>query len=165
MTDYAFESQDNGTVIVSDNPVVVFETVQEVVHQFETSPPKGDKGDPGVTAGQILEYPVAYPMSGHRMVFINENEEAEYVSSANPFHANKVIGMTTGAVISGLIGIQRGGELTEPSWNWTLDIPIWIGIDGLLTQVQPVLGFSLIIGFPITQTKIFISIREPIFLI
>jgi hypothetical protein len=145
--------------------VIVVETFTDTIHTFEVSPPKGEKGEPGVNSGMVIEHFVAYPMSGHRIVVLNENEEAEYASSANPFHANKIIGMTIHAAINGEIGIQTGGELTEPSWNWTLDIPIWLGVDGLLTQVQPVSGFSLIIGFPITQTKMFIGIREPIFLI
>jgi hypothetical protein len=112
----------------------------------------------------IVEHTVAYSMSGHRMVILNENQEAEYASSANPFHANKIIGMTTQAAINGEIGIQTAGELEEPSWSWILDIPIWLSTDGLLSQTPPSTGFCLIIGFPITATKMFINIREPIFL-
>ena len=159
------ESDPITSVLESVEEIVsILESVEEVVSVLETSPPKGDKGDPGATSGMIVQYPVAYPMSGHRIVVLNENQEAIYASNSNPLHANKVIGMTTGAVISGDIGIQTGGPLEEPSWSWTLDIPVWLTDNGFMTQTPPVSGFSLIVGFPISPTNLFISIREPFFL-
>jgi hypothetical protein len=143
----------------------ILESVEEVTSILETSPPKGDKGDPGITSGMIVEYPVAYPMSGHRIVVLNENQEAIYASNLNPFHANKVLGMTIGAVISGNIGIQTGGSLEEPSWNWIIDVPIWLADNGLMTQTPPISGFSLIVGFPVSSTNIFIHIGIPFILI
>ena len=154
------------TVETVDSEVQIIETSEvPEVHTFETSPPKGEKGDPGATSGMIVEYPVAYPMSGHRIVVLNGNKEAIYASSDNPLHATKVLGMTTGAAIFGNIGIQTGGVLIEPSWSWILDTPIWLGLNGLMTQTVPASGFSLIVGFPISPTEMFVDIREPFFLI
>jgi hypothetical protein len=73
--------------------------------------------------------------------------------------------MTTGASsIGDTATIQTGGEMTEPSWSWVLDTPIWLSSSGTLTQVAPVTGFSLIVAFPISATKAIINLREPIFL-
>jgi hypothetical protein len=52
------------------------------------------------------------------------------------------------------------GELEEVSWNWDITKPIFIGINGLLTQTPPNSGFSCIIAYPVTTTKIFINKQE-----
>lgn len=125
----------------------------------------GRQGEPGVSgASHILTYPAGEILSGHRMVVLNDGE-AFYADSTILNHANRVVGMTTGAAMLGAdVPIHTEGEITEPSWNWTLDVPVWLGLTGLLTQVVPTSGFSLIIGFPLSAVKLFISIREPIFL-
>lgn len=152
------------TVITTAETAHTVTTDTATVYTIETSPPGGAKGEPGVAGGTVLEYPAGHVMSGHRIVVL-EAGEAVYADHTVPAHANKILGMTTGAVIEHeTTTIQTGGELTEPSWTWTLDVPIWLSTNGLLTQTAPTTGFSLIVGFPITATKIFIDIREPIFL-
>jgi hypothetical protein len=99
------------------------------------------------------------------MVVLDDAAQAIYADNTTLSHVSKVLGMTTGAANAlDLATIQTGGEITEPSWSWALNTPIFLGATGLLTQVQPVSGFSLVVAFPITQTKIFISLREPIIL-
>jgi len=165
MTTSILESQDGDYSVSIDNNIsILFESESEITSILETSPPQGLKGDKG-DGGTTFEYSVAYPMSGHRIVVLNENQQAIYASNLLPIHANKILGMTIEAIISGLIRIQNNGPFSEPSWNWILDTPIWLGTDGLMTQIVPTSGFSLIIGFPISQTSIFIDIGEPIFLI
>ena len=159
-----FQSQDGEVVESLTVSYEIINTQTETVHVIETSPPKGDRGVPGATAGMTVEYPVAYPMSGHRIVVLDGNQQAIYASNLTPSHAFKIVGMTTMAVISGDIPIQTGGPLTETSWNWILDIPIWLSEDGLMTQTPPTSGFSLIVGFPNSQTSMFIDIHEPVML-
>lgn len=126
----------------------------------------GATGPPGAAGATVLTYAAGINLSGHRMVVLNDSAEAVYADNTVTTHANKVIGMTIGAAMAGADAtIQSGGELAEPSWSWTLNVPIWLSSNGLLTQVVPVSGFSLIVGFPITATKMFIDIREPIYLI
>lgn len=120
---------------------------------------KGDKGDaaadPEFTAGEAL--------SGHRMVVLNASEQAVYASNDNLSHAEKVFGMTVGAASSGAaVTVRRFGELTEPSWNWTLNTPIFLGVNGLLTQTKPSApgSFVLQVAFPMTPTKVYIDIKQ-----
>jgi len=144
------------------------EIINEIVHTFESSPPKGDKGDPGeagISGNTISIYPAGINMSGHRIVIV-ENDILQYADSSNLEHSNLILGMTLGAVLQGNLGtVQTYGTIEEPSWNWTLKVPIWLSTQGLIQQTSPSSGFSLIIGFPTTSTKLFINIREPIFLI
>lgn len=148
-----------------DLQVVVLETQDQQVLFAGEQGPQGVQGIPGPVGSSALQYPAGAALGGHRMAVLNDAGQAIYADKDIPAHAGKVLGMTTGAVALGdLATIQTGGELTEPSWAWTLDTPVWLGSNGLLTQATPTTGFSLIVGFPITATKLFINLREPIFL-
>jgi hypothetical protein len=161
MTEYIIDSEDTQmiTTFVNNEPTII--------ESIEIGPqgipgPRGETGD----STNFVVYPAGQILSGHRMVVLDSDGKAIYADRTIPEHANKVFGMTIGAAMQDAdANIQIMGELTEPSWAWTLDIPIWLSVNGLLTQTIPTSGFSLIIGFPITATKIFIDIHEPIFLL
>jgi hypothetical protein len=126
---------------------------------------QGPVGPPGPTGGYALQYTAGEALGGHRAVVLNDMGEVVYADNTILTHANKVLGITTGAASMGAMAtIQTGGEMTEPSWSWVLDTPIWLSSSGMLTQVAPVTGFSLIVAFPVSATKAIISLREPIFL-
>ena len=123
----------------------------------------GADGAPGVAGGVVIQCTAGEALGGHRVVVLNASAEAVYASNAVPEHLHKVLGLTTGAVILGAEAtVQTGGEMTEPTWAWTLDAPIFLGVDGLLTQTPPASGFLLVVAFPVTATKIFIKLREPL---
>ena len=112
---------------------------------------------------QVVSYIAGVALGGHRMVVLDASQQAQYASSATPAHISIVLGMTTGAAIAGApVQIQTGGEITEPSWSWSLGSPVYLGVNGLLTQTPPSSGFSLVIGFPISATVLFINLREPV---
>lgn len=133
--------------------------------------PKGDKGDQGPrgqSGGISYDYPAAIHLSGHRMVTLDESGAAIYASNSNLGHANRVVGMTTNAAVPGdQVTIQKFGELTEPSWNWQLDKPVYLAADGFLTQEPPTqpAKFSLVVGFPISANTVFINLQLPIILL
>jgi len=156
------QAQDSVIEVVADT----VDTVIEILSTETLPGPEGIAGPTGPAGATVLTYTAGVNLSGHRMVVLDDSALVIYADITVAAHVSKVVGMTTGAAMAGADAtIQTGGELIEPSWSWTLNIPIWLSTDGLLTQVAPVSGFSLIVGFPITATKIFISIREPIFLI
>ncbi|MFH0995806.1 MAG: hypothetical protein V1844_09960 [Pseudomonadota bacterium] len=145
---------------------IVDETVENIIEITDAGITPGPKGEPGAAGGILIEYPARESLSGHRIVVLNEDQDAIYADHSIMVHANKILGMTTGASVAGAaVTIQTGGELTEPSWDWELDIPVWLSSNGLLSQTPPTTGFSLIVGFPISSTKLFISIHEPIYLV
>lgn len=126
---------------------------------------RGPQGIPGPAGDTTLWYEAGQILSGHRVVMI-EDDKAYYADCTVPSHGKRVLGITTGAsVIGAQSRIQASGEMSESSWAWILDAPVWLGINGLLTQVIPTVGFSLIVGFPISSTKLLIRISEPLFLI
>ena len=101
-------------------------------------------------------------LGGHRIVTV----EGYYASKDTATDKNKVLGMTTGAVNSGSEAtVQVSGFIEESSWNWNVDLPVFLSTNGQLTQSAITSGFSLIVGKPRTATNMFISISEPIILI
>lgn len=128
----------------------------------------GIRGAPGVAgsdggATQTAHADVA--IGGHRVICVDDGLTM-YADCTQIAHALTVMGMSIAAVSAGDdVPFVRSGAVTEPSWSWTLDQPVYLGVNGTLTQVLPGnAAFSLVVGFPVTATKLFVSIREPIVL-
>jgi hypothetical protein len=123
----------------------------------------GPPGPPGAAGAVTLSYIAEIALSGHRVVVLNATAQLIYADSGIAAHANKVLGITTGAAAAGASAtVQIGGEVVEPTWSWVLDTPIWLGVDGTLVQVQPTVGFGLIVGFPTSATSMVFGVKEPI---
>lgn len=108
-----------------------------------------------VTAGVAL--------SGHKAVVMAAGG-AVYADAATATHRGRVLGITTGAASSGAaVEVATAGPLTEPSWAWMPDLPVYLGSGGALTQTVPTGGGTLqILGIAITATTLQIHLREPI---
>lgn len=110
------------------------------------------------TAGQVL--------SGHRVVTTNGAGQAIYADVANAAHVNGVVGLTTNAaLLGGDVTVVDSGQVSEPSWNWSTNLPIYLTGMGQLTQTLPTTGFALQIAVPTSATSVIVAIKMPIFLI
>lgn len=113
----------------------------------------------GSTHNHLLTITAAEPLGGHRVATVG----GLYADSSNPAHAYAVAGITLQAVSTGAtVDAQYIGELTESSWNWTPDEPVFLGSAGMLTQAAPDVGFILQIGIPTTSTTLLIDIQQPL---
>ena len=112
---------------------------------------------------------VTAPLSGHRVVRISGGGELAYASSADAADATNVIGISQNAAAAGgNVNVQTFGPMDEPSWSWTQGLPVFCGIDGVLTQIVPESGssvFSLVVGTALLPTRIYVDIKQPIILI
>lgn len=152
------------TVVTDQGEVTVVETRTGSTTVIE-SIQRGPQGIPGVTSGVTFSCEAGETLSGHRAVYV-ENDKAYYASCLEASHAHRVVGVTIGAAIQGTTAIiQDSSEIEEPTWSWTVGIPVWLGENGVLQQVLPSSGFALRVGFPMSPTKLYINICEPIFLI
>lgn len=110
----------------------------------------------------IVQHLAAAALSGHRAVLLNPGGQAVYASSDQPT-ALAVLGITTGAAASGATAfIQIQGEMVEPSWNWTPQALVFLGLNGLLTQAVPTSGYQVVLGVAQTPTSLFISLEPAI---
>lgn len=103
-------------------------------------------------------------ISGHRVVVISDSGILK-ADINNINHTNLTLAVTTQAgTIGNNIKVLITGQLTEPSWNWSYDNPIWVGPDGVLTQIPPITGWLCQVATVINPTSILISPKQPLIL-
>lgn len=124
----------------------------------------GPRGQAGAGSSVLLK--TAITVGGHR-VCCPSPAGLIYADWNLPDTAGRVVGITDSAVDQGgEVQVRNYGEMTEPSWNWDITKPVYLGLNGVLTQVNPRTAgakFSLIMGFPMSPKTLFITIRDPIF--
>lgn len=132
---------------------------------------QGIQGDAGPGAGpvQSLIAVTGTILGGHRVVGIAHDGTYTYVDQTVHVDGFRAAGITTGAAALGAaVTIQTRGPITEPSWNWTVDLPVFVGTNGLPTQTVPTLAggavFSQMVGLALTATTIFVQMGIPIYL-
>ena len=127
---------------------------------------QGAKGDPG---GATDGYIAAAALGGHRVVRALFDGRVDYASNDALAHANSVIGITTqAAAADAQIQVQAIGRITEPSWAWTEGLPVFAGVNGLLTQsppAAPAAAFSLVVGVATSPTSLNVAIKAPLALL
>ena len=141
--------------VLVENPAV--ETVQVGLQG-----PPGPPGPPGPSGTAIYEFVARAPMGGHRIIALDEAGVPVYASNDDPDSALRAVGISLNAAdIGGTIRVQAEGAITEPSWGWLTDRPVYLGKDGLLTQTVPTYPdaqVAMIVGFPISPTSLFFNL-------
>lgn len=102
-------------------------------------PVPGIPGPPGTPGGSSLyiQRHTDIALSGHRAV-VPDGAGLAYADSSDLDHLHDPVWLTDAAWTSGATAsVLAHGQLTEPTWNWTLDQPIFLGLSGALTQVIP----------------------------
>jgi hypothetical protein len=104
-------------------------------------------------------------LSGHRAVILSATGAAYYADKNTLSHIGRVYGITVNAaLVGGQVQLVRVGNVTESGWNWTPDVPVYLGANGVLTQVEPTIGFLQAIGIAVAPTTLFVSLHEPFLL-
>lgn len=139
--------------------VLVTETQVTVISVGEVGP----QGPPGPAGGASQTYIAGMALGGQRAVVLNSAGEAVYADNTDLSHADKVLGITTGAAsIGNPVTVQTLGPLTEPSWTWALDQEVFLSTVGLLTQTPPSSGFLEGMGFPLATDTLQVRIKPPV---
>jgi hypothetical protein len=123
----------------------------------------GVPGPAGISDRILLSRIASGAIGGQRMVIGNANGTISYADTTNSDHLGKVLGMTDKAYSNGDPAIVvREGLIEFNGWSFDVDLPIYLGVNGVLTQSPSSSGFSQIVGFAEAPTKLFINLREPI---
>jgi len=154
--------------VVVDRPVPVA-AVQADTRAVEVSSkgaqgPVGPAGPPGPAGGDVVVLPAATELGGHRVVR-STGGFVGYADAYDPDHGDDVLGLTLGAAAAGDDAqVQSAGLVTEPSWAWVPEEPVFVGAEGIPTQSAPTdAAFLLVIGFAITATSMRVRIESPIY--
>ena len=120
----------------------------------------------GGTTGFAFQAPAGEALGGHRAVILDAAGLAWYADRAAAADMFRIAGITQGAIaLGGLANILSMGLLTEPSWAWTPDLPVFLEHSGLLTQTPPTDGFSIVLGVAIDATSMFVKQQPPLAII
>ncbi|MBD2489009.1 hypothetical protein [Aulosira sp. FACHB-615] len=138
-------------------PYIASFTLRELDKTEEGSEPGG--GGEIITTGYIA----ATSLLAYRMVTLNTSGEVIYADNINPDHIASVWAINKTSVATGqTVTGQTFGEVENLAWSWTPQDPIFLGANGTLTQIPPTTGFVLIVGWAMTATKMFITIKQAI---
>lgn len=141
---------------------VVIEETRVGVHVLAVGP----QGPPGIAGGgssTVETYVAGATVNGHRVVVTNASGQAIHADNTDPTHANAATKISLGAALFGEnVQVQLIGRITEPSWNWTPNGTIYVGAEGVLTQVVPASPavYSKPVAVAETTTRILI-VQEP----
>jgi hypothetical protein len=153
--------------IESGDPLLIAEAQDAeaiIVHGGEPGLPGSAGGGSGDVVQTSLVADVA--LGGQRVVWGNALGRAVYADHSDSAMPVRSIGVTTGAAAANAnVTVQTHGPMEELSWTWTPQQELFLGVNGLMTHTPPASGFSLVVAFAITATKIFIDVKEPVLLI
>lgn len=108
----------------------------------------------------VLTFPAGEALGGHRMVAL-QSGELFYADHSNLAYAASVVGMTMGAVAQGETAeVMHSGRLSEPSWSFTPDAPLFLSANGLVSHTAPTAGFVLEVGTAVSATEIIVQIGK-----
>lgn len=113
-----------------------------------------------------VSYEAGDAVSGHKIVRSQADGTVIHADHDDINLANDhLLGVSSNAAAAGdPVAVVTYGPLEELSWTWDTTKLLFLGSNGAIVQVQPVTGFSAQIGFPLTTTKIFVSLQRPILL-
>lgn len=127
--------------------------------------PPGPIGPQGPAAAQST-HPAGTTLDAYQAVYLDNAGTLQIATNSTSSHAFALLGLAqTAAVATQQIVVHNIGEIENALWTWTLGQPIYLGTLGLLTQTPPVApgsAFSMVVGWPISTTRIYFAKREPV---
>lgn len=122
---------------------------------------QGPAGPPGPGGTQYVNLHADQALGGHRAVIATETG-CNYADNTNPFHANRIVGITESAVgIGVLTAVVTAGPIAGYD-GLTFGQPIYVSTIGTLTQTPPTTGFVQRIGTATSATDFVVQIQPAI---
>lgn len=109
--------------------------------------------DTAFTAGAIL--------SGHKAVFA-DGSVVHYASADDLSGAERYVGITIQAADSGAgVIVRRSGVVELEAWSWAPG-PVYLGLNGSLTQSPVLPGVLLVVGVALSATELDVRLTSPV---
>lgn len=152
------------SLIVTDNPYFIAITEPEThIITVEGIGPRGETGAQGESRQQ---YVASTNISGHVVVAISSDGQLIVADCTQSTHALSVVGITTNAVTTGnttLVSVT--GKVEHLGWTFTQGMPVYLGLNGQITQALPLSReFTKIIGIAVSPTIINLQLQPAIFI-
>lgn len=157
------DATDVPELLLDGTPDTVVEERSQTVVILDVGT-QGPPGPPGAAGGSALSLIAGAALGGHRAVRSLAGAVV-YADCETLADASLVLGITQGAAGEGApVQVQTMGLMTEPSWSWVPDLPVFVGLAGVLTQTPPAAGYRLIVGIATRADQIHIGLKMPIVL-
>lgn len=125
--------------------------------------PRGPQGLTGPAGGAAVTRLAVGSVNALRVVAATSATQVTYAQPTTG--ATLPMGVSTTAGADGEeVNVQLSGELVDAGWGWDVDVPIFLGANGALTQTAPATGVLVVVGRPLTATSMFIAIESPLWL-
>jgi hypothetical protein len=93
-----------------------------------------------------------------RVVYLTTSGTAMAAAASNVTHADRIVGMTTAAIAEGQNGVvRRTGQVENPAWSLEPGRVYFLGEGGEISTAVPSAGFVLIVGVPMSETKLVLA--------
>ncbi len=123
---------------VTSVDVVQVDATPDAVIEVVEAGPIGPAGP----IGGFVEAVAGVTLSGHRAVIPDVDGTLIYADQQDSTQVNLPVYLTFSSWAQGEVATVVGiGPVEEASWDWTPLLPIYLGSNGLLTQVAPTSGF------------------------
>lgn len=136
--------------------VVTKQVAQQVVSGGAQGP-KGERGPVGPSGSSAFERTSASSISALRVVWEDADGNVATLDYRDGDHIYLLSGLTITAT-SGAgqsITVQRTGPLNAEGLGLTPG-PVWLGVDGTLTQTPPDDGYDVLVGYATAEQRIFL---------
>lgn len=163
-------SVTNRNITVSSTPgatrVVRAPQTMRVVTQGGRGP-KGDAGDADSMQRILRPLVAAAAISALRALRTNSVGRALYADAATLADAGACIGISyTAAAASGAsLQAVTQGLLTDSGWAWIPGAPVYLGLNGALTQTPPAApacAFAQVLAVADSATSLIVNIHQPV---
>lgn len=130
---------EDGETVVYDVDYDVIECLDEDFILLEDCGTQGPPGPPG-SSSTLTDIVIAgETIGGHRCVTLGPDGLAYYADNQASAVANGALWISTHAALIGEpLQVCTYGPITEPSWTWTPNLPVYLALNGFLTQTAPV---------------------------
>jgi hypothetical protein len=159
-------------ITIVQNTIVLKETALKIVEQakqpiINVVPAQGARGLPGEQGPEGLGAQVIVPagdlIHGHRVVGYGNLGQLQQMDNRDLDHMVSVLGVSLNAATVGEpVTVATNREVQHSSWSWVMHQPIYLGIEGTLTQVppeSPAAEFLLQVGFPTAPDKLWVEVE------
>ena len=121
------------------------------------------RGPTGNSGGTVVAV-ATQSVGGYRCMRFDSAGQLQYADCNDLTHARWVLGVTRQAYDAGAdVDLHRFAELDDPTWAWDTTLPVYLGHAGVFTQTVPThpdAAFMLVLGMPLSATKLLVNVGQ-----